>query len=160
MVGESWSERPALTGSHNCRLDEKGRMKLPVEVLSHLSMEADKRIFITSVVPGRASLYPMRVWQEKLRMLQSVTVNVEAAERIERYANLNGGVTEIDSLSRILVPIRLRQKFGLENESLQLIPSGERIDIYKASETDTVAASDEAELAGSITLMHGHGVRI
>jgi MraZ protein len=160
MVSDSRGERPALTGNHPCRLDEKGRMKLPVEVVNHFSVEADKRIFVTSVVPGRASFYPMRVWQEKLRMLQTVTVNVEAAQRIERYANLNGGVTEMDSLGRVLIPIKLRQKFGLEDEPLVLIPSGERIDIYRASELDAVTAGDEAELEHSITLMQGHGLRI
>lgn len=160
MVSNSCDERLDLFGSYSCRLDEKGRMKLPVDVLRYFSAETDKRVFVTSVTPGRASLYAMRSWLERLRVLRSLTENVAHAEVIERFANMNGAVTEVDTLGRVLVPIKLRQQFALEHESLALVPSGERLDIYRAADLGSVSAIDEAQLAEAITHIQGHGVRL
>ena len=122
--------REKLQGHWGARLDEKGRMKLAVEILDHFKRETDQRIFITTIIPGIASIYPMRVWQQNLDTLAREQDDPESAEDLEFWAHSHGANTAIDSNGRLLVPVKLRQMLGLDGESLVLVPARERIDIY------------------------------
>lgn len=106
-------------------------MQLAAEVVDFFKREPDPRIFVTTVVSDLASLYPMRVWQQNLDRLLQENENPEAAEAFEFWANSHGASTSMDALGRLLIPVKLRQMFGLDGEPLVLVPSRDRIDIYK-----------------------------
>lgn len=109
-------------------------MKLSVEVLDYFRRELDKDIFITTIVPGIASMYPMQVWQQNLDLISREQEDPEAAEAVEFWANAHGATTQVDVQGRILVPMVLRQMLELDEEALVLVPARNRIDIYKQSQ--------------------------
>lgn len=126
--------REKLVGHWNARLDDKGRIKLAAEIVSHFSTETDKRIFITTIVAEIPSIYPMRVWQQNLRILGQTSDNPEESADLEFWANSSGANSEIDQQGRLLIPAEIRTASKLDEEQLVLVPSQDRIDIYKLSQ--------------------------
>ncbi len=106
-------------------------MQLAAEIVDYYKREPDPRMFITTVIPDIASIYPMRVWQQNLDRLLQEFENPEEAEEYEFWANAHGASTSMDALGRVVVPAKLRQMFSLDGEPLMLVPSRDRIDIYK-----------------------------
>ena len=121
------------TGSYPAKLDEKGRMKLASDLLGFFASEPDTRIFVTTIMPGIASMYPMRVWQKNLELLGQAGENFKQASALQFWANAHGANTALDNQGRVLIPQVLRTKLELEAEGLVLVPYGQRIDIYRQS---------------------------
>lgn len=126
--------REKLVGHWNARLDDKGRIKLAAEIVSHFSKETDRRIFITSILSGIPSIYPMRVWQQNLQILGQRSEDPDDHNDLEFWANSVGGNSEIDQQGRLLIPADIRSAFTLDEEQLVLVPAQERIDVYKLSQ--------------------------
>ena len=51
-------------GNHQARVDDKGRLKLPVDFKRRLDEEYGPRFFITSENGRRVQIYPMREWEK------------------------------------------------------------------------------------------------
>ena len=130
-------------------MDSQGRMKLSVEVIQHFGREVDNRIFVTSVVPGVVSMYPAQVWQQNLQFLAEQLEDAEEAADLEFWANAHGATTTIDGQGRVVVPILLREKFGLDGEALVMVPARDRIDIYKQAQFDERCARVAERLANA-----------
>ena len=51
------------------RLDEKGRLKLPVEFQRYLAGLPEKKLFVTSKDRRMATVYPIGIWRENEKVL-------------------------------------------------------------------------------------------
>ncbi len=120
-----------LFGHWPAKLDSKGRMQFAAEIVDYIKREPDSRIFVTTVIPDLASMYPMRIWQHNLERILQEMENPEEAEEYEFWANSHGACTSMDSLGRVVIPAKLRQTLSLDGEQLVLIPARSRLDIYK-----------------------------
>ena len=50
-------------GFFSAHVDDKGRLKLPVELQQYLSAIGDEKYFVTSVDDRIARIYPISVWK-------------------------------------------------------------------------------------------------
>ncbi|MFN3322643.1 MAG: hypothetical protein ACK5AZ_04030 [Bryobacteraceae bacterium] len=127
--------KPAATvepprGFYPARVDDKGRLKLPVRFQEYLGSLPEKRLFVTSLDGSIARIYPNSVWKENEEIFRNNRTNPRAAQRIAFLANALGADAEMDGQGRVLLPPELRRKLGIENQSVQLLFYRGRVDIY------------------------------
>jgi MraZ protein len=95
-------------GNAPARIDDKGRLKVPIAFKSLLESKYGRDLFLTSLTGEHVRIYPMPVWleiEEKLgRMPSTHPSRLRYLERINYF----GQVSELDTQGRVLIPVRLR----------------------------------------------------
>ena len=123
--------KPAQTdpprGIYPARVDDKGRLKLPVNFERFLSGEP---LFVTSWDGRMARIYKLPVWQENERLLFAETDDPEAAEDLSFLAYKYGADSDVDGQGRLLMPTDLRRELKLENEPVFLEYSNGAVNVY------------------------------
>ena len=70
-----------LRGNAPATIDEKGRLKLPVDVQTFLGSFGDDKLFVTSVDDRIARIYPISVWKGNEKILEQLsTEDPDAAD--------------------------------------------------------------------------------
>ncbi len=154
-------------GIHQVRVDDKGRLKLPVRFKQHLeTCFPGERLFVTSVDGCTGRIYPVSVWKKNLKFLDEFTEDPKRARRIVFVANDNGQDGETDSNGRILIHPKLRQTLGIEPASeddnrhvvwLQWIRDG--IDIYNKAVYEKLAAAAYGDSEENADFMFAKGLK-
>lgn len=102
---------------YTARLDDRGRLKLPVPFLTFLETFEDKRLFVTSTDKASVRIYPVSNWLKNEQVLQQ---NPKAAASVLTIARRWGADAELDSQGRITLKQDLRQALNLESEPLTI----------------------------------------
>ena len=142
--GQTWTkveEQPQKTpvdsprGFFSAHVDDKGRLKLPVEVQQYLSAIGDEKYFVTSVDDRIARIYPISVWKGNEKILEMLaTEDPDAAEALAFVANDYGAEAKMDPQGRMMLPTDLRRALGLENQEVRLEFSQGAINVYSKAE--------------------------
>jgi len=116
-------------GFHPARVDDKGRMRLPAKFIEVWEKSDKPEFFVTSFDERTARLYFMQVWQQVKDALISRR-GEPSAKNVYLFAQYYGEASTVDSQGRILMPSNLRRKLDLENNAVQLLGNGQRIDVF------------------------------
>jgi MraZ protein len=122
-VEENPSRAPEIEhpdGMYPSRMDERGRVKLPVALKEYLEKFEDKRLFVTSLDRTVAQVYPIGLWKQTKKFLEDYTEDPEAAENLAFNAADLGAEAEMDSQARVLFSPELRRELGLEDQPVHL----------------------------------------
>ena len=95
-------------------------MKLPVPMKEYLDKFREKRVYATSLDRTTGRLYPLLVWRETEKFLDSLTEDPDLAERITFNASDLGEEIELDSQGRVVIPAPLRKSLGIEDQTVRL----------------------------------------
>jgi MraZ protein len=150
----------SFIGDYNCRLDAKGRTTLPSAFKRQMKESVqDGFVLKRDVFEKCLILYPMKEWERQNQIIRSKTnpYNKEHAAFLRMFFS---GTAEVipDINSRILLPKRLLEYAGIENEVIMAGQFG-RIEIWAADKYESVsragdefAAMAEKILGGTETL--------
>ena len=116
-------------GMYPGKLDDKGRLKLPVNFQEFLKSFGEEKFFITSLDRRLAQIYPMSVWRVNEKFFEDFTEDPEASDRVRFNADDLGAEAEMDSSGRLLVNTRLRRQLDLEGQELQMVAHNSRIEL-------------------------------
>ncbi len=105
-----------LRGNHPARVDEKGRLKVPNGFRALVEAQYGPELFVTSVTGEYVRLYPMAVWLEIERKLQSVPSTNPSKARFLDRVNFFGQVAAMDKQGRVLIPQLLRDSAAMAGE--------------------------------------------
>ncbi|HUI79240.1 MAG TPA: hypothetical protein VLY24_15045 [Bryobacteraceae bacterium] len=140
-------------GMYPGRLDDKGRMKVPVDFQQFLSALREKKLFVTSLDRRIAQIYPIAVWRENEKFFETYREDPRIARNVAFNAADLGAESEMDSQGRILFPPELRRELGLENQPVRLYAYRGRIEVLsekiydeRKREASQMAAEDLAKL--------------
>lgn len=103
-----------------CRLDEKGRLKLPAEFQHFLNLLPEKKLFVTSLDRRIARIYPISVWRENEKFFEDFRENPQASSDVAFNAADLGADVDMDSQGRVLFNTTLRNELDLQNQELHL----------------------------------------
>ena len=117
-------------GIYPARVDDKGRLKLPVNFQAFLSASGGDKVYITSLDFATARVYPISLWKLNEKILNESTDDPETAEDIAFAANVLGADSELDSQGRLLLPTDLRRELKLEAAPVYLECYQGGINIY------------------------------
>lgn len=116
-------------GFFPARVDDKGRLKLPVNFQQYVTSLAEG-LFVTTLDEEIARIYPLSMWDQNALLLRRSTTDPERNEDLLMIADHYGAEAEMDSQGRILLPTTLRRKLNLENQAVQIQGSLGRIDVF------------------------------
>jgi MraZ protein len=111
-------------GNHQARVDEKGRLKLPVEFKRPLTENYGSLYYITSKDGKVAEIYPLKEWEKVEEKMAAIPSFHPAKRKLMDFVNYYGQTAEIDPQGRLLLPQILREEanlvadvvvFGMEN---------------------------------------------
>jgi MraZ protein len=105
-------------GSHDLILDEKGRLKLPAAFHRYLTDTLkDSAVVVTTLDERVARIYPFREWEKVEEFFRNCKEEPERADRIWRLSQHYGVDTEVDSVGRLSLPARLKERLALGAKS-------------------------------------------
>jgi division/cell wall cluster transcriptional repressor MraZ len=140
-------------GMYPGRLDDKGRMKVPVDFQQFLSALREKKLFVTSLDRRIAQIYPIAVWRENEKFFETYRDDPRIARMVAFNAADLGAESEMDNQGRILFPPELRRELGIENQSVRLFAYRGRIEVLsekiyeeRKREASQMSAEDLAKL--------------
>ncbi len=137
-------------GIPQASVDDKGRLKLPVEFAAYLEAHGGKKLFITSIDKREAQIYPMSVWQNNLNVLRTWT-DKKRAQRIQFDAKLNGDAVEIDDNGRVLIPASTRKLLGMSGrEPVWLNAFNGRVNLVTKKVLDERGRESDENRAGDL----------
>lgn len=117
-------------GIYPARVDDRGRLKLPVPFQQYLNSLPEKRLFATSLDRRIARIYPVSVWREtENKMSAARNEEAQRARRVKFTAKELGSDSEMDSQGRVLLSPELRRALGIENQNVHILAEGGRIDV-------------------------------
>lgn len=108
-------------GMYPARLDEKGRLKLPVEFQKYLGGLTQKKLFVTSKDRRMATVYPIEIWKENEKLAANFRENPKALQRIWFTTQDLGSETEMDGQGRVQFSTDLRRDLNIENKPVRVL---------------------------------------
>lgn len=117
-------------GVINLNLDAKGRLQVPAKHRDRLRETAAGRLVVTLDPQGHCLwLYPEDEWFEVERKLMKLPSVKGAAAGLRRLVLGSAHDVEMDSQGRILLPLDLREKSGLEKK-ISIVGQGNKFEIW------------------------------
>jgi MraZ protein len=114
---------------YTTRVDDKGRVKLPVDFQQYFSQLGHAKFFITSLDRCIAQIYPITVWRQNERFLADYREDPEMAGNLAFNAADLGGQADLDGQGRLLFPAELRRELGIENQPIRIYAADERVEV-------------------------------
>jgi MraZ protein len=130
--GQPRSVNDPPRGLFTAKVDDKGRLKLPVSIQQYLSSFGEDNVFITSLDARTGRIYPISVWKDNEKLFLQPTEHPEEAEDISTLADIYGGDSAIDAQGRVLIPAELRGLLGIEGQQVWLGCFKGRVNIFSA----------------------------
>lgn len=121
-----------LTGEYECKVDAKGRLRMPSSLVRQLS--SDNLTFIVNRgFEKHLILYPKLVWLQKAEEMDSLSMYNSKQRQALRYFYRGATEVVLDSSDRILLPKPLVSYAGVGSEVV-LFALQEQIEIWSKKE--------------------------
>ncbi len=115
---------------YTARVDPKGRLKLPTDFVNFLRTFSEQQFFITTLNGDTARVYNLPIWRANKKILAEYTEDPQAADDIAFLADYYGGISDLDSQGRVLIPPVLRRKLGIEDRQVFVRYFNDAVDVY------------------------------
>ncbi len=140
------------------RLDEKGRLKLPVDFQKYLDIFREK-FFVTSLDRTTARIYPMHLWRENEALFESYRDDPTVAQNIAFTAAELGSEADMDAQGRILFSAELREALGIDQQQVRLYHYRGRIDVLSEAVFKARKERASANPEEDLRKLEGAGLR-
>ena len=132
-----------LYGEYECRLDGKGRLKMPAQLLKQLGGLSPATFFVNRGFEKCIMMYPEKVWDRIVEGVNDLNVYRQKDRNFIRYFFRGVNSVTTDSADRVLIGKNLLDYAGIEKDAV-LFAYLDRIEIWDPARFDaTVAERDE-----------------
>jgi MraZ protein len=141
-----------LLGEHICKLDNKGRMKLPATLKGQISPEIKGRFVINRGFEKCLTLYPWDEWEKESGRVNKLNTMRRKAREFARYFFRGATELTLDGADRLLLPKLLQEYAGLDKEVL-LTARNNVIELWNKEVYEDLMAMDSdgyADLADEV----------
>src|SRR5437899_974054 len=145
-------------GIFPARCDERGRVKLPAAFKEYLDKFPEKRLWVTSLDRTIGQIYPISVWREIEKFLDSFHEDPEVAARVAFNAADLGEELELDSQGRLVIPAALRKALGIEDQTVRLKVFRGYIEVMSERYYEDLLAVSSASPKQDVTLLQKKGM--
>jgi MraZ protein len=145
-------------GIYPGRVDEKGRLKLPVDFQEFLKGIGELKVFATSFDERIGRLYPISAWKEIEKLLRNPGENAEDAEHLWFTAMDLGGDADMDDQGRVLLPSELRKALNIEKQPVHLEHYKGHINVFSETIYNERKAAARANRAAALKVFETRGL--
>jgi MraZ protein len=133
-------------GEFICKIDAKGRVVLPSGLKKQVSPEAKEKFVVNRGFEKHLVLYPMNEWNTISAEVNKLNLYVKKNRDFVRKF-MNGATDlELDNVGRFLLPKRLTEYAGIDNEVV-LFAYANRVEIWAKSEYEKLMKDDTEDFA-------------
>ncbi len=118
-----------LTGEYECKMDAKGRVKLPAGLIRQFGAADTLTFVINRGFEKCLMLYPKEVWEKKTLEVNQLNIYIPKNRQFVRYFYRGASPVSSDGADRLLIPKSLNEYAGLGKE-LVLFAYHEQIEIW------------------------------
>ena len=129
-----------LSGEYDCKIDAKGRLKMPTALLKQLGVQ-QARFTINRGFEKHLMIYPQDVWEKKTKEINHLNIYVKKNREAIRYFHRGATQLSCDASDRILVPKRLKEYADLEKE-IVLFAYNDQIELWAKDKYDEMLESE------------------
>ncbi len=134
-------------GTYECKIDDKGRVKLPLQLIKQMEGFADEAFVVKrSVFQNCLEVYPMKPWEKLMEKVNGLNRFVKKNVDFIRLFTAGVKLVDLDSAGRLQVSKDLVQ-FAKLNKDLVISSAGELIEIWDKDEYEKVIATDAVDFA-------------
>lgn len=130
-----------LLGEYECKIDAKGRMRLPSGLIAQLGEAEEHNFVINRGFEKCLMLYPEEVWDTISGQVSRLNRYNKKEREFQRYFYRGAQKMSLDSADRILVNKRLLEYAGIEKEVI-LAAVNDRIEIWSREQYDQMLESE------------------
>lgn len=116
-------------GMRTGRVDDKGRLKLPQEMIEYFRSLPEKELYVTSLDARMGQVYLMSVWLQNEKFFQEFRGKPGLTQDVGFIAAALGAPAEMDAQGRIQLPAKLRKQLGLEEGGVHVYRYKSRIQV-------------------------------
>lgn len=130
-----------LLGEYDCKIDAKGRMRMPSGLISQLGEEKAQNFVINRGFEKCLMLYPEEVWERITSEIDQLNLYNKKNRDFVRYFYRGASKVEMDSADRILLTRRLLEYAGIEHDVI-LLAYSDRIEIWSSDEYNSLLEAE------------------
>ena len=135
-----------LLGEYECKIDAKGRMRMPSGLIAQLGEESAHNFVINRGFEQCLMLYPEPVWDRITNEINQLNLYNKKNRDFVRYFYRGAQKVAMDSADRILVSKRLLEYAGIDKEVI-LSAYSDRIEIWAAGQYEQLLDEEPADFS-------------
>ena len=135
-----------LLGEYECKIDAKGRMRMPSGLIAQLAAEEASTFVINRGFEKCLMLYPEVVWDKITNEINQLNLYNKKNRDFVRYFYRGAQKVALDSADRILVSKRLLEYAGVDKEVI-LSAYSDRIEIWAKQEYELLLDEEPADFS-------------
>lgn len=133
--------------TYECKIDDKGRLKLPSLLVKHLGESEEKQIIIKRAVFQKCiEVYPLKPWEKLVAKINNLNRFIKKNADFIRLFTAGVKSIEVDRSERILIPKDLKSFAGLEKE-IVISGAGDFFEIWDKQAYEKNLATNEENFA-------------
>jgi len=136
--------------SNSAKVDQKGRLKIPVTLLPMLRRSGTE-LYVTSEDGYSVRIYPMQVWNQVEERLERLCSRNRNNQKLLVRAKYFGQAVTMDKQGRVLIPIVLRSSAQMKGavdifDYLNYLEVWNHVQFLKDLKSSPITAQDEKTL--------------
>ncbi|WP_027383024.1 division/cell wall cluster transcriptional repressor MraZ [Epilithonimonas caeni] len=134
-------------GTYECKIDDKGRIKLPASLTKQMEHFADESFVIKrSVFQKCLEVYPMKPWEKLMTKINGLNRFIKKNADFIRMFTAGVKTVEMDNVGRLQISKDLTQYANLSKE-IVITSAGELFEIWDKDSYEQVIAVSESDFA-------------
>ena len=134
-------------GTYECRIDDKGRLKLPSSLVKQMGDFGDDSFVIKrAVFQPCLEVYPMKGWEQLMKKLNGLNRFIKKNADFIRMFTAGVKIVEPDNAGRLQISKDLTQFANLRKE-IVITSAGELFELWDKEAYEKVISTSEEEFA-------------
>lgn len=135
-----------FTGEFECKLDAKGRLKLPSAIIKQLGGDENLKFTVNRGFEKHLMLYPNDVWEMKTKEINQLNIYNTQQRQAIRYFYRGATELELDAAERINLPGSLMEYAGIDKDVV-LFAYQNQIEIWSKDKYEDMLGEEPEDFA-------------
>ena len=135
-----------LLGEYECKIDAKGRMRMPSALLAQLGQEEDLDFVINRGFEKCLVIHPIEVWERTTKEVNALNRYDKRNREFVRYFYRGAQKITLDSADRVLVSKRLLEYASVEKDVI-LVAVNDRVELWAKQEYDQMIEEEPLDFS-------------
>ena len=135
-----------LLGEYYCKIDEKGRVKLPSALILQLGSADNNSLVINRGYEQHLNLYPNNFWEQRTAEFSRLKDYRESDRKFLRYFYRGAQRVEIDKSDRILINKSLLNYAKIDRE-IVLLAINQLIEVWSVENYNQMLANEPEDFS-------------
>jgi len=145
-----------ITGEYECKVDSKGRLRLPSALLRQLGGHSHL-LTVNRGFEKHLMMYPKEVWDRKTKEINQLNIYKKQHRQVIRYFYRGATEVQLDKADRVLLPKSLLEYAEIKNEVV-LFAYQDQIEVWSREQYEKMTAEEPEDFSSIADSVFGDDV--